>query len=59
MEKALKAISDAKEAAANGTKVSSAAKADEDDDADEGQEAKRPVRRTSSVEVEPDEADFE
>ena len=59
MEKALKAISDAKEAAANGTKVSSAAKADEDEDADEGQEAKRPVRRTSSVEVEPDEADFE
>ncbi len=59
MEKALKAISDAKEAAANGTKVSSAAKADEDDDADEGQETKRPVRRTSSVEVEPDEADFE
>lgn len=59
MEKALKAISDAKEAAANGTKVSSAAKADEDDDADEEQETKRPVRRTSSVEVEPDEADFE
>lgn len=59
MEKALKAISDAKEAAANGTKVSSAAKADEDDDTDEGQETKRPVRRTSSVEVEPDEADFE
>lgn len=59
MEKALKAISDAKEAAANGTKVSSGSKSDEDDDADEGQETKRPVRRTSSVEVEPDEADFE
>lgn len=59
MEKALKAISDAKEAAANGTKVSSGSKSDEDDDVDEGQETKRPVRRTSSVEVEPDEADFE
>ena len=59
MEKALKAISDAKEAAANGTKVSSGSKAAEDDDADEGQDATRTVRRTSSVEVEPDEADFE
>ena len=58
MEKALKAISDAKEAAANGTKVSSGSKAAEDDDADEGQDATRTVRRTSSVEVEPDEADF-
>ncbi len=59
MEKALKAISDAKEAAANGTKVSSGSKSDEDDDVDEGQETKKSVRRTSSVEVEPDEADFE
>ena len=59
MEKALKAISDAKEAAANGTKVSSGSKAAEDDDADEGQDATRTVRRTSSVEVEPYEADFE
>lgn len=59
MEKALKAFSDAKEAAANGTKVSSGSKAAEDDDADEGQDATRTVRRTSSVEVEPDEADFE
>lgn len=59
MEKALKAISDAKEAAANGTKVSSGSKAAEDDDADEGQDTTRTVRRTSSVEVEPDEADFE
>lgn len=59
MEKALKAISDAKEAAANGTKVSSGSKSDEDDDVDEGQETKKSVRRTSSVEVEPDESDFE
>ena len=59
MEKALKAISDAKEAAANGTKVSSGSKAAEDDDADEGQDATRTVRRTSSGEVEPDEADLE
>lgn len=58
MEKALKAISDAKEAAANGTKLPSAAKADAED-ADEEQDSKRPARRTSSVEVEPDEADFE
>lgn len=59
MEKALKAISDAKEAAANGTKLPSSAKADAEEDADEEQDSKRPARRTSSVEVEPDEADFE
>ena len=71
MEQALKEISDAKEAAANGTKApstrskskSKSSKNEEEDVegevyVDEEQEFKA-IRRTSSVEVEPDEADFE
>lgn len=69
MEQAMKEISDAKEAAANGTKAPSTrskskSKSQNDDEdgevyVDEEQEFARSVRRNSSVEVEPDEADFE
>ncbi len=69
MEQALKEISDAKEAAANGTKAPSSGRktkastsADEAEGevyVDEEQEYANAVRRESSVEIEPDEADFE